>query len=224
MRQLGYDRYLAQGGDAGAVISMELGRVDPEHVAGVHVNMLMTFPSGDPAELVDLTASDQERLGRMARFDAELSGYMKLQATRPQTLAYGLTDSPVGQLAWIVEKFKEWTDAAKVPEDAVARDRLLTLVSIYWLTATAGTSAALYYEDAAGLRDMTAGVAPAPVTVPIGVAVFPQDIFLPLRRLADRDLPTIVHWKEFDRGGHFAALEEPDLYTAAVRAFARVVG
>ncbi|MDG4792786.1 epoxide hydrolase family protein [Micromonospora sp. WMMD1082] len=224
MRRLGYDRYLVQGGDAGAVISMELGRVDPEHAAGVHVNMLMTFPSGDPEELTGLNESDQERLGRMARFDAELSGYMKLQATRPQTLAYGLTDSPVGQLAWIVEKFKEWTDSAKVPEDAVSRDRLLTLVSIYWLTATAGTSAALYYEDAAGLRDITTGVAPAPVTVPIGVAVFPQDIFLPLRRLADRDLPTIVHWNEFDRGGHFAALEEPDLYTSDVRAFARAVG
>ncbi|RIV40294.1 epoxide hydrolase family protein [Micromonospora radicis] len=224
MRRLGYDRYLAQGGDAGAVISMELGRVDPEHVAGVHVNMLMTFPSGDPAELTELSESDQERLGRMARFDAELSGYMKLQATRPQTLAYGLTDSPVGQLAWIVEKFKEWTDSAKVPEDAVSRDKLLTLVSIYWLTATAGTSAALYYEDAAGLRDITTGVAPDPVTVPIGVAVYPQDIFLPLRRLADRDLPTIVHWNEFDRGGHFAALEEPDLYTTDVRAFSRAVG
>ncbi|MGW5555908.1 epoxide hydrolase family protein [Micromonospora sp. NPDC003944] len=224
MSRLGYDRYLVQGGDAGAVVSMELGRVAPEHVAGVHVNMLMTFPSGDPDELTGLSESDQERLARMARFDAELSGYMKLQATRPQTLAYGLTDSPVGQLAWIVEKFKEWTDATKVPEDAVSRDRLLTLVSIYWLTATAGTSAALYYEDAAGLRDITTGVAPAPVTVPIGVAVFPQDIFLPLRRLADRDLPTIVHWNEFDRGGHFAALEEPDLYTTDVRAFARVVG
>jgi pimeloyl-ACP methyl ester carboxylesterase len=223
MRRLGYDRYVAQGGDAGAVISLELGRVDPAHVAGVHVNMLMTFPSGDPAELADLSESDQARLARMGRFNDDLSGYMKLQSTRPQTLAYGLTDSPAGQLAWIAEKFMEWTDAAKAPEDAVDRDRLLTTVSLYWFTGTAGTSAALYYEDAAALKDMVTGVRPDPVTVPVGVAVFPEDIFLPLRRLADRDLPNIVHWSEFDRGGHFAALEEPDLFVDDVRAFARAV-
>lgn len=221
MRRLGYDRYVAQGGDAGAVISLELGRVDPEHVAGVHVNMLMTFPSG--AELTDLSESDRARLDRMARFDAELSGYMKLQSTRPQTLAYGLTDSPVGQLAWIVEKFREWTDSAKVPEDAVRRDQMLTIVTIYWLTGTAGTSADLYYEDAARLKDIISGANMPPVTVPVGVAVFPQDIFLPLRRLADRDCPNIVHWTEFDRGGHFAAMEEPDLFIGDLRSFSRAL-
>ncbi|MEJ3748494.1 epoxide hydrolase family protein [Actinomycetes bacterium KLBMP 9797] len=223
MRRLGYDRYIAQGGDAGSVISQHLGRTAPEHVAGVHLNMLMTFPSGDPAELAALSESDRARLARMARFDVDLSGYMTLQATRPQTLAYGLTDSPVGQLAWIVEKFKEWTDAEKVPEDALDRDRLLTLVSIYWFTATAGSSANLYYEDAGGLPNQPGGVRPAPLTVPVGVAVFPADILLPLRSLAHRDLPTIVHWSEFDRGGHFAALEEPDLYTADLRTFARLL-
>ncbi|HEY6791457.1 MAG TPA: epoxide hydrolase [Trebonia sp.] len=221
MQRLGYDRYIAQGGDAGAVISLDLGRVDPDHVAGVHVNMLMTFPSGDPAELADLNESDQARLARMAKFNDEQSAYWKLQQTRPQTLAYGLTDSPIGQLAWIVEKFKEWTDSDKTPEDAIDRDRLLTLVSIYWFTATAGTSATLYYEDAAELRKMSAGIQPAPVRVPVGVAVFPADIFLPLRRLADRDLPNIVHWNEYDRGGHFAAMEEPDLFVADLRAFSR---
>lgn len=221
MQRLGYDRYIAQGGDAGSVISLDLGRVDPDHVAGVHVNMLMTFPSGDPAELADLSESDQARLAKMAKFNDEQSAYWKLQQTRPQTLAYGLTDSPVGQLAWIVEKFKEWTDSDKTPEDAIDRDRLLTLVSIYWFTATAGTSATIYYEDAAELRKMSSGVRPAPVRVPVGVAVFPADIFLPLRRLADRDLPNIVHWNEYDRGGHFAALEEPDLFVADLRAFSR---
>lgn len=219
MRRLGYGRYVAQGGDAGAVISLELGRTDPDHVAGVHVNMLMTFPSGDPAELANLSESDQARLQKMAKFDDELSGYWKLQLTRPQTLAYGLTDSPAGQLAWIAEKFKEWTDSKMAPEDAVDRDRLLTLVSIYWFTATAGTSATLYYEDAAQLREMISGALPEPVRVPVGVAVFPADIFLPLRRLADRDLPNIVHWNEYDRGGHFAAMEEPDLYVTDLRAF-----
>jgi epoxide hydrolase len=221
MNRLGYDRYIAQGGDAGAVTSLILALMDADHMAGVHVNMLMTFPSGNPAELADLSETDQARLGRMAKFDEELSGYMKLQSTRPQTLAYGLTDSPVGQLAWIAEKFKEWTDSEKTPESAVNRDRLLTLVSIYWLTATAGTSGTLYYEDAPALKAMLSGALPPPVQIPAGVAVFPADIFLPLRRLAERDLANIVHWSEFDRGGHFAAMEEPDLLVADLRAFSR---
>ena len=224
MRRLGYDNYLAQGGDAGAVISLELGRIAPQQVAGVHVNMLLTFPSGDPAELSDLDESDLARLDRMARFEAELSGYMKLQSTRPQTLAYALTDSPAGQLAWITEKYREWTDSAKVPEDAVDRDQMLTTISLYWLTATAGTSAALYYEDAGRLRDILSGAPPQPVTVPVGVAVFPKDVFLPIRRLAGRETPNIVRWTEFDRGGHFAAMEEPDLLVDDVRAFSRDLG
>jgi microsomal epoxide hydrolase len=221
MARLGYDRYVAQGGDAGAVISLELGRIDPEHVAGVHVNMLMTFPSGDPAELAVLDERDQARLGKLARFDAELSGYMKLQQTRPQTLAYALTDSPVGQLAWIVEKFLDWTGATALPEDAVDRDRLLTNVTIYWLTATAGSSAQFYYEGAAGVRAAAAGSVPPPLTVPVGVAVFPDDIFVPVRSLADRDIPSITHWTEFEQGGHFAALEQPAALTGDIRAFAR---
>ncbi|GIH67804.1 microsomal epoxide hydrolase [Sphaerimonospora thailandensis] len=221
MRRLGYDRYLAQGGDAGAVISLELARLRPERVAGAHVNMLMAFPSGDPAELGDLSDSDRERLAKLSRFDDELSGYMKVQSTRPQTLAYGLTDSPVGQLAWIVEKFHDWTDSAKVPEDAVDRDQMLTNVSIYWFTATAGSSARFYYDSAEGLRQALTGHRPPPITVPVGVAVFPHDIFVPIRRLAERDIPNITHWTEFDRGGHFAAMERPELLVADVRAFAR---
>ncbi|WP_020670874.1 epoxide hydrolase family protein [Amycolatopsis nigrescens] len=224
MRRLGYDRYLAQGGDIGSGVSIDLGRIDQEHVAGVHVNMLMTFPSGDPGELTGLTGSEQDRLARMARFDSELSGYMKLQATRPQTLSFGLTDSPVGQLAWIAEKFRDWTGAAKVPEDAVDRDRMLTIVTIYWLTRTAGSSAAIYFEDAGKLDDITSGVRPAPSTVPLGVAVFPDDIFLPLRRLAERDHGNIVHWSELDRGGHFPALEQPEQLVADIRAFAAGLG
>jgi len=223
MARLGYERYGAQGGDAGSVISLELGRLAPEHVLGVHVNMLLTFPSGDPAELADLSESDAGRLQRLAYFDSELSGYMKLQSTRPQTLAYALTDSPVGQLAWIVEKFREWTDSAKVPEDAVSRERILANVSIYWFTGTAGSSAQHYYEGARDLRDAASGVRPAALTVPVGVAVFPQDILVPIRRLADRDIPTIAHWSEFERGGHFAALEQPELLIDDIRKFFRSV-
>ena len=218
MRRLGYDRYAAQGGDAGSVISLELGRVDPDRVVGVHVNMLMAFPSGEPGEMEGLGEEDQARLGLLARFDTELSGYMKVQATRPQTLAYALSDSPVGQLAWIVEKFREWTDSVKCPEDAVDRDRMLTNVMLYWLTASAGSSAQYYYEGAAEVARIASGRPPG-VPVPVGVAVFPHDIFVPVRRFAERDVPTIERWTEFDRGGHFAALEEPGLLVDDVRAF-----
>jgi microsomal epoxide hydrolase len=225
MRRLGYDRYVAQGGDAGSVISLALGRAEPEHVAGVHVNMLLTFPSGDPAELAGLSEADQARLGRMARFDAELSAYMKLQSTRPHTLGYALTDSPVGQLAWILEKFQEWTDPSLHGPDAIDRDLLLTIVTTYWLTGTAGSSAQLYYEDADSLRRIGGadGTQPPPVTVPVGVAVFPHDILLPIRTLADRDLPTITRWTEFESGGHFPAIERPDALVDDIRSFARTL-
>ena len=211
MRRLGYERYGAQGGDTGALVSPELGRIDPEHLAGIHVNNLLTFPSG---QLDDLSDADQGRLKLMQRWQNEMAGYASIQSTRPQTLAYALTDSPVGQLAWIVEKFKEWTDpAAELPEDAVDRDRLLTDVSIYWLTATAGSSARLYYEGAKSW-----GQANEPSAVPTGVAVFPMDITI--RSIAESQ-HNIVHWTEFDRGGHFAAMEAPDLLVADVREFFR---
>jgi len=211
MRRLGYERYGAQGGDTGALVSPELGRIDPEHLAGIHVNNLLTFPSGQPGNLSD---ADQGRLKLMQRWQNEMSGYASIQSTRPQTLAYALTDSPAGQLAWIVEKFKEWTDpAAELPEDAVDRDRLLTDVSIYWLTATAGSSARLYYEGAKSW-----GQANEPSAVPTGVAVFPMDITI--RSIAESQ-HNIVHWTEFDRGGHFAAMEAPDLLVADVKEFFR---
>jgi epoxide hydrolase len=224
MRRIGYERYAAQGGDIGAFISLTLAGMHFEHVVGVHVNMLVTPLPEDPAELADLTESEQARLSRLAMFVADRSGYMKLQSTRPQTLSYGLTDSPVGQLAWIVEKFREWTDSADVPEDAVDRDQLLTNVTIYWLTATAGSSAQIYVEGADLLPTAVRPPSPPPpLKVPLGVAVFPHDIFLPIRRFADRSFPNIVHWTEFDRGGHFAAMEEPDLFVSDLRAFARIV-
>lgn len=221
MAQLGYDRYAAQGGDAGSPISLALAALHPEQVVGVHVNMLMTFPSGDPAELAALTEADQQRLGLLVRFDQDLSGYMKIQATRPQTIAYGLTDSPAGQLAWIAEKFLEWTGSDKRPEEAVDRDRLLTIVSIYWFTASAGSSAQFYFEGAEAVRQAASGAPPPPVPVPVGVAVFPHDVFQPIRSFAERDIPTITRWTELDRGGHFAALEQPRLLTDDVRAFFR---
>jgi epoxide hydrolase len=212
MAQLDYARYGAQGGDWGAAISTEVGRADPEHVAGVHVNMLFTLPPSDPAAMADLSADEQAALAAIRHYRDELSGYRLQQATRPQTLAYGLTDSPVGQLAWIVEKFMDWTDSQDAPEDAVDRDLLLTNVMLYWLTATAGTSANLYYEAA------HSGAArwPTPPAVPTGVAVFPKDIAQPIRRFAQGN---IVRWTQMPRGGHFAAMEEPELLVDDVRAF-----
>lgn len=211
MSRLGYARYGVQGGDWGAAISTTLATVDPEHVVGAHVNMFTTRPPTD----AELTDDERARIERGLEFRREGRGYFMEQSTRPQTLAYGLTDSPVGQLAWIVEKFKEWTDSTDVPEDAVDRDRLLTNITIYWLTATAGSSARLYYETA-----HTADHPGSPTTVPVGVAVFPYEIAPAIQRFADESVP-IVHWSEFDRGGHFAAMEEPDLFVQDVREFFR---
>ncbi|HWF81098.1 MAG TPA: epoxide hydrolase [Streptosporangiaceae bacterium] len=214
MGRLGYDRYGAQGGDWGSAISRELGLVAPDHLIGVHLNMLSARPS-DGATTNDLTDEESARLQALKHFRSTGSGYQAIQSTRPQTLAYGLTDSPAGQLAWIAEKFGEWTDNG-LPDQAVGRDHLLTNVSIYWLTATAGSSARLYYETA-----HTGGWGtPATSSVPTGIAVFPREIAPPIRRFAEQS-NNIVHWTEFDRGGHFAAMEQPGLLTGDIRDFFR---
>ncbi|MFI7224180.1 epoxide hydrolase family protein [Nonomuraea angiospora] len=214
MRRLGYQRYGAQGGDTGSVVSPELARIDSEHVVGVHVNGSLGFPTGDPAELAGLSEAEQERLARLQGQMEEGTGYAIIQSTRPQTLGFGLADSPAGQLAWIVEKFKEWTDpAAELPEDAVDRDLLLTNVSVYWLTGTATSSARLYKEGRAAW-----GRPAKRSEVPAGVAVFPGDFGV--RSIAERD-NNVVHWSEFERGGHFAAMEVPQLLVEDVRTFFR---
>ncbi|WP_412543633.1 epoxide hydrolase [Longispora sp. K20-0274] len=219
MARLGYSSYAAQGGDWGSFISLELGRIDPEHVVGVHVNLLLTPPSGDPAELEGLDAGDLDRLGRLANYHQDLSGYAKVQATRPQTVSYGLSDSPTGQLAWIIEKFQEWTEAVDAPEDAIDRDRLLTNVMLYWLTGTAASSAHLYYESNAYLGQWFMPGARPVVEVPIGVAACRPDVTPPVRKFAERDLPTITHWSEIDRGSHFFPMEQPTLFVEEVRRF-----
>jgi epoxide hydrolase len=224
MHRLGYDRYICQGGDLGAWISLTLAGVDSPHVRGTHVNFLVTAPPADPAELAGLGESDLARLALLARFIDDGAGYMKIQATRPQTLSYGLTDSPVGQLAWIVEKFWDWSGAAKAPEDAVDRDQMLTNVTIYWLTQTAGSAANLYFEVADLLPIAARPPSPSPpLPVPLGVAVYAQDVTLPIRQFADRQFSNIVHWREYDRGGHFAAMEQPDVFVADIRAFAHAL-
>jgi epoxide hydrolase len=218
MRRLGYERYGAQGGDMGALIAPDLGRSDPAHVVGVHVNAATYgfIPLGpvDPAELASFTDAEKQRLERLNRFLTDGNGYFQIQATRPQTLAYGLTDSPVGQLAWIVEKFNEWTyPGTELPQQAIDRDRILTDVMLYWLTGTAGSSADMYYENMHGSNWNQ-----QPATTPTGVAVFAEDVAI--RRFAELG-NHIVHWSEFERGGHFAAMEAPDLLVGDIRAFFR---
>jgi epoxide hydrolase len=218
MNRLGYQRYGAQGGDWGAFVSPELGRIDRNHVVGVHVNAatfgFIPFGPVDPDELATLTDAEKDRLGRLQVSTAGPgNGYFEIQAQRPQTLAYALTDSPVGLLAWLVEKFKEWAHDAESPEDVIDQDRLLTNVMLYWLTGTANSSARLYYENT---HDAPWGHERG--TTPTGVAVFAEDYAI--HRYAERN-HNIVHWSEFDRGGHFAATEAPDLFTEDIRAFFR---
>ena len=219
MSRLGYERYGAQGGDFGAMISPELGRAASDHVAGVHVNAASVgfIPFGPVDEAVMARFTDREKLSmqKLQRFTSDQWGYNALQSTRPQTVAYGLTDSPAGQLAWIVEKFKEWTDEAReLPEDAVDRDEMLTNVSLYWLTGTAGSSAQIYYENMHGMS----WAPPERSPVPTAVANFAQDVAI--RRFGE-PAHTITRWTEFDRGGHFAAMEVPDLLVGDIREFFR---
>jgi epoxide hydrolase len=224
MRRLGYTRYGTQGGDWGAAISRELGRTQPEQVIGVHLNLLPgAHAAAEPTaqELAPLDPAERERTlaswQRTQQWIRDRQGYADIQSTRPQTLAYALTDSPVGQLAWIAEKFKEWTDSHDRPEDAVDRDHLLTNVMLYWLTGTAGSSARIYYERAhAHYRSAP----PEPSATPTALAVFRHDNFIPLRHIAEQT-NTIVRWTEYDRGGHFAAMEQPDLLVTNIREFFR---
>ncbi|MER5874121.1 epoxide hydrolase family protein [Streptomyces sp. NPDC002044] len=215
MARLGYGRYGVQGNGGGAWIAGEMGRIDPGHVVGVHLNGLVTFPSDDPADFAGLTEAEQTRLQRLQDFRDDKMGFNAIQSTRPETVGHALHDSPVGQLAWIVEKFKEWTDPAnELPEDAVDRDTLLTNVSVYWFTGTAASSAHLYYETA---HDPAAWAPKDPGTVPTAVAVaLPTDVAI--RRYAARD-HHVVRWTEFERGGNFLALEQPGLLVEDVRAF-----
>jgi pimeloyl-ACP methyl ester carboxylesterase len=208
MARLGYDRYGVQGGDHGAFIGPRIARHDPEHVIGVHANGLVTFPTGDPADMAALTDAEKRRLGAMKQFQDDGSAYMQLFGTRPNTIAHLLTDSPAGQLGWIAEKYKEWSD------QPIDQDKMLTTVSTYWFTKTAGSAASLYYER---FHD-SAMFAPRPRgTVPTGVAVFTTGDYA-IRRFAEK-AHNITHWSEFRSGGHFPALEVPDLLTGDIREF-----
>ena len=221
MGRLGYDRYGAQGGDVGATVAPELGRVAPDRVVGVHVNgnpgTLPSLPLPLPEEeLASLTDVERDRVRRIEAFMREESGYIAIQSSRPQTLAYGLVDSPVGQLAWVMDRFRDWTHPrSALPEQVINRDRLLTNVMVYWLTATPGSAAWVGYAQEGGW-----GAPKANSGVPTGAIMFAHDIGI--RRYAERE-NTITRWTDVDRGGHFAALEEPELLVKDIQEFFRSV-
>lgn len=237
MACLGYERYIAQGADWGSFISLILAGLAPENVIAAHVNFLVT----PPAAADDLASLDIEDLKLLDPYMQPAPGYMVEHATKPQTLSYSLTDSPVGQLAWYIEKFHEWSGAKASPEEVFDRDALLTNVTLYWLTGTAGSAAHFYCDNAPFTRTsatphpelasaherfaqyQTFAAPLPPVTAPVGVALYPDDIMQPIRGYAEDAFSDIVHWNNLERGGHFPGLEAPELFIEDVRTFKRAL-
>jgi len=217
MNRLGYARYGAQGGDWGSGVSTFIGIQDPEHCAAIHLNLVMSLP--DRATFTDLTDEEKAALSAMKHYNVWDSGYAKEQSTRPQTIGYGLADSPTAQAAWIMEKFWAWTDCDGHPENALTRDEMLDNIMLYWLTDTGASSARLYWES----MRLMAGAERPPVTVPTGVSKFPREILNSSRRWAAKNYPNIASWNQLDRGGHFAAFEQPELFVDEVRTFFRTI-
>ena len=213
MARLGYDRYGAQGGDWGSMVTTCIGQQDPTHVAGIHINMIIGFPGPDDGDMTELEQSAMAGVQDYMQWD---SGYSKQQSTRPQTLGYGLVDSPAGQCAWILEKFWSWSDTDGDPVGALGADRILDNVMLYWLPRTGASSGRMYWES---FNNPPLG----PVTVPMGGSVFPKEIFRCSRRWAERQFTDIRHWGEPTVGGHFAAFEQPAIFVDEVRAFFRTV-
>ena len=221
MARLGYDRYGAQGSDWGTSVTTSLGQQDAAHLAGIHVMPPIAAP--DPATLDDLTGAEQASLLALREAGERESGYLAEQSTKPQTLGYGLVDSPAGLAAWIAEKFWAWTDHGGHLDNVVSRDDLLDNIMLYWLPGTAASSARLYWESFAQVSDWFTRATTDTVDVPAGATVFPKEIPHPSRRWAARRYTDLRHWGEPPRGGHFAALEQPGLFTGEVRSFFRAV-
>jgi epoxide hydrolase len=215
MRRLGYTRYGAQGGDWGAQVTTRIGALDPEHCAAIHLNMAL---GARPEGQVPLTDEEQADLTAMQLFVKEESGYANEQGTKPQTLGVALNDSPAGLLAWIVEKFRTWSDCDGYPENCFSREQMLTNVMLYWATQTSASSARLYWES----RHSDSPARLPFVDVPTGVARYPKEILRWPRSWVERQY-NVVHWAVMERGGHFAAMEQPDLFVEDLRTFFRMV-
>jgi len=208
MRRLGYGRYVAQGGDWGSVISTHLATIAPEACAAAHVNLLWVPPATDA--FPDVTEAEQAALDQAKYHRRQGMGYSWEQMSRPQTIGYSLADSPVGQAAWILEKFYEWTDCDGAPENVLSRDELLDTVMMYWLTRSGASSARLYWESFGARRTEA-------VTAPIGYSAFPKEIARPSRRWAERRYKNLIYWNALEKGGHFAAFEQPAAFVRELR-------
>jgi pimeloyl-ACP methyl ester carboxylesterase len=217
MGRLGYERYGAQGGDWGSSVTTRIGQLDAGHVVGIHLNMPVVAPTS--LYLEDMSDTEQAAVVDMAEYQQSESGYAKQQATRPQTLGYGLVDSPAGQCAWIMEKFRAWTDCDGHPEHALSRDELLDNVMLYWLNGAGASSARLYWES----FEKSAGRPGETVDVPTGCSIFPKELVRISRRWAETRFTDIRWWNELDEGGHFAAFEQPELFVDELRSFFRLV-
>ncbi len=208
MQRLGYDRYVAQGGDWGSAVTSAMATIRPEELAAIHLNIVIAPPG--PDELAALSAAEKATLSDLRRFRTDDSGYSAIQSTRPQTLGYGLTDSPAGQAAWIFEKLVEWMDCQGDPLSVVSYDDMLDNIMLYWLPSNAASSARLYWES---MANFAAGA----TDLPVACSNFPKEITRPSRAWAERKYPRLIHWGEPERGGHFAALEQPAIFVDELR-------
>ena len=208
MAKLGYTKYVAQGGDWGSGVTSAIGYIKPPECLAIHVNMALAQPSAEDMET--LTERDQKALADIQYYFDSDSGYAMIQKTRPQSLGYGLADSPAAQAAWIYEKFHRWSDNNGRPEDALTPDQMLDDISMYWLTNSGASSARLYWES-------FDHIFAEPMTIPCGISVFPKELFRPARHWAERIYQNLIHWNELEKGGHFAAFEQPELFVNEVR-------
>ena len=212
MEHIGYQRYFAQGGDWGAAVTTAIAMQNKGRCAGIHVNMPSAGPTPEARE--NPTDRDQQAFKGGRYYQEWGAGYSKQQSTRPQTLGYGLVDSPMGQATWVIEKFLEWTDCNGHPENAISREELIDNVMFYWLTASGAASARLYWES---FNRAFGPGEPNAVQLPTGCSIFPKEIVPTPRSWAEQRYANIVYWNELDRGGHFAAFEQPELFTAELR-------
>ena len=213
---LGYERFGAQGGDWGAFVTSRLGFAFPERMIGIHLNLLAV--RRDPKMVANPTPEEKAFLEQLNHFLKEETGYQWIQGTKPPTLAFGLTDSPAGLAAWIVEKFRTWTDCDGNPETALTRDEMLTNIMLYWVTGAIGSSFWPYYARMHGPWPIPEG---STVDVPTGYVEFPKEILRPPRSVAERMYTDIRRWTVMPKGGHFAALEQPEALVEEIRAFFR---
>jgi pimeloyl-ACP methyl ester carboxylesterase len=209
MKRLGYGRWVAQGGDWGAAVATWMGKQHAEGLIAIHLNEPILSP---PPLEGEATVEERATIAQIKVFGRTMAGFEEIQRTRPQTLSYGLVDSPAGQATWIYEKFADWTDSNRNPESVISRDAMLDNITLYWLTATAASSARIYWESA------SLHLGREVVDIPVGVSQFPRDLYVPPRIWGERTYPKLFYWNRVSKGGHFAAFEQPALFISELRA------